>query len=83
VNLTFSSSVHSQVIKSLLTERSQSSATIGFVADENLLGQSLRNLASLSTWDGGGGGGGGGGLLLLLLLALAWMNWLIICMSYA
>jgi hypothetical protein len=55
------------------------------MADENLLGLSLRNLANLSTWDGGGGGGGGGGLLLLLflLLALAWMNWVIICMSCA
>jgi hypothetical protein len=63
-----------------LTERSQSSATIGSVADENLLGLSLRNLANLSTWGGGGGGGGGGGLLLLLF-ALAWMNWVIICIS--
>jgi hypothetical protein len=54
----------------LLTEHSQSSAIIGSVADENLLGLSLRNLANLSTW-GGGGGGGGGGLLLLLLLLFA------------
>jgi hypothetical protein len=54
----------------LLTERSQSSATIGSVADENLLGLSLRNLSNLSTW-GGGGSGGGGGLLLLLLLLFA------------
>jgi hypothetical protein len=65
----------------LLTERSQSSATIGSVADENLLGLSLRNHANLSTWGGGGGGGGGGGLLLLLLFALAWMNWVIIYIS--
>jgi hypothetical protein len=64
----------------LLTERSQSSATIGSVADENLLGLSLRNLANLSTW-GGGGGGGGGGLLLLLLFAFVWKNWVIICIS--
>jgi hypothetical protein len=85
VNLTFSASMHLQVIKSLLTECSQSSATIGSMADENLLGLSLRNRASLSTCGGRGGGGGGGGLLLLflLLLALAWMNWVIICMSCA
>jgi hypothetical protein len=74
VNLTFSPSVHLQVIKSLLTEHSQSLATIGSMVDENLLGMSLRNLANLSTWGGGGGGGGGGGLLLLLLAVLAWMN---------
>jgi hypothetical protein len=82
VNLTFLASVHSQVTRSLLTERSQSLATIGSVADENLLGLSLRKRASLST-RGGGGGGGGGGLLLLLLLALALMNCVIICMSCA
>jgi hypothetical protein len=58
----------------LLTERSQSSATIGSVADENLLGLNLRNLANLSTWGGGGGGGGGGLLLLLLLFAFVWKN---------
>jgi hypothetical protein len=57
------------VIKSLLTERNQSSTTIGFVADENLLGLSLRNLNNLSTWGGGDSGGGGGGLLLLAVLA--------------
>jgi hypothetical protein len=56
----------------LLTEHSQSLATIGSVADENLLGLSLRNLANLSTWGGGGGGGGEG--LLLLLFAFAWMS---------
>ena len=33
---------------------------IGSLAVENLLGLSLKNLASLSTWGGGGGGGGGG-----------------------
>jgi hypothetical protein len=49
------------------------------VADENLLGLSLRKHANLSTWGGGGGGGG----LLLLLLALAWMNCVIICMNCA
>jgi hypothetical protein len=65
----------------LLTERSQSSATIGSVADENLLGLNLRNLANLSTWGGGGGGGGGGLLLLLLLFAFVWKNWVIICIS--
>jgi hypothetical protein len=53
------------------------------MADENLLGLSLRKRANLSTWGGGGGGGGGGGLFLLLLLVLAWMNWVIICMSCA
>jgi hypothetical protein len=73
VKRTFSASVHSQVIRSLLTERSQSSATIGSVAVENLLGLNLRNLANLSTW-GGGGGGGGGLLLLLLLFAFVWKN---------
>jgi hypothetical protein len=67
----------------LLTERSQSSATIGSVADENLLGLSLKNLANLSTWGGGGGGGGGGLLLLLLLFAFVWKNWVIICISCA
>jgi hypothetical protein len=83
VKRTFSASVHSQVVRSLLTERSQSSATIGSVADENLLGLSLRNLANLSTWGGGGGGGGGGLLLLLLLFAFVWKNWVIICISWA
>jgi hypothetical protein len=61
--------MHSQVTKSLLTERSESSATIGSVADENLLGLSLKKRANLSTWGGGGGGGRGGVLLLLLALA--------------
>jgi hypothetical protein len=81
VNQIFSAYVHSQVTKSLLTERSQSLATIGSVADENLLDLSLRKRANLSTWGGDGGGGGGGLLLLFMLLALAWMNWVIICMS--
>jgi hypothetical protein len=60
------------------TERSQSSATIGSVAEEKLLGMSLKKRASRSTW---GGGGGGGLLLLFMLLVLAWMNWVIVCMS--
>jgi hypothetical protein len=51
------------------------------MADENLLGLSLRYRANLG--GGGGGGSGGGGGLLLFLLALAWMNWVIICMSCA
>ena len=52
---------------------------MGSVAEENLLGLSLKNLASLST-GGGGGGGGGGGLLLLLLVAA--INYAIICISW-
>ena len=63
MNLTISASLHSHVTRSLCTERSQSSATMGSVAVENLLGLSLRNLASLSTVGGGGGSGGGGGVL--------------------
>ena len=52
---------------------------IGSLAVENLLGLSLKNLASLSTWGGGGGGGGGGGLLLLLVVFC--INCAIICIS--
>jgi hypothetical protein len=74
--------VPSQLTKYLLIERSQSWATIGSMAEENLLGPSLRNRASLSTW-GGGGGGVGGGLLLLVVVVLAWMNWVITCVSWA
>ena len=49
MNLTISASLHSQVTRSLCIEHSQSSAIMGSVAVENLLGLSLRNLVSLST----------------------------------